>query len=130
MSVRTFSQTLCRLLLALSFLVFSLDCLGLINGYRSIGIRGLHDVEWMGVTVLCALIQFAAVWLMFGLRSRVVALLGLVLMIGLLLWFEALGVQTSYGSLQVVASAVLALPLFFLGGGRFALYRRGWADIV
>ncbi len=128
--VLTVSQTLCRLLLSLSFMVFGLDGLRLATGFRSIGTRGLHDVEWTGVVVLCALILFSAVWLLFGLRSRVVALIGLVMMVGLTLWFDTVGIQTTYGGLHIAASVVLALPLFFLGGGRFALYRRGWADLA
>jgi len=126
MTVLNVLHLLCRLLLALSFLVFALDGILISSLARQHGTGGLHEVEWAAVFVLSALLLFIVTWLLFGLRSRVVATIGLAIFAGQLFWFHSLGLDTSYGIAHLALSAVLALPLIVLGGGRFAIYRRGW----
>lgn len=117
---------LCRLLLALSFLVFAIDGLTIASVARHHGLSGFYQGEWIEVTILSALMMSISIWLVIGLRSRMVALLGLVIFAGLHLWFSALGLQTTYGVWHLAISSALAAPLLVLGGGRFAIYRRGW----
>lgn len=117
---------LCRLLLAFSFLVFALDGLAISFLSRQQGTGGIHQVEWAAVIVGSSLLMYAFIWLLFGLRTRVVTALGLALFAGQYAWFQSLGLQTGFGLGHLILSGVLALPLLFFGGGRFAIYRRGW----
>ena len=112
--------------MALSFLVFAIDGLRVSAFASQQGIAGLHQIEWTGVIVLSALLMFIAIWLIFGLRSRVVATMGLVIFAGQLAWFHTLGLHSGYCSWHLIISAALALPLWILGGGPFAISRRGW----
>lgn len=127
MTFLTLSHLFCRLLLALSFLVFALEGLSITAVASHHGTGGLHQIEWAGAIVVSGMLMFASTWLLFGLRSRVVAVFGLMLYSGQFLWFRAIGLDPSYGLTQLAFSAVLALPLLFLGGGPFAIYRRGWS---
>ncbi|WP_435259072.1 hypothetical protein ACSBLW_04685 [Thioclava sp. FR2] len=79
--------------------------------------------------VLHALMAVAAIWLIFGVRTRVVALFGLSCY-ATLFWLET---QNGFSTrleflvpLQIVA--LLALPLILFGGGHFSLYRAGWRN--
>ena len=120
------SHLACRMLLAFSFLVFALDGISLSDQARQHGTAGLHDIEWFAVITLSGLLMFVFIWLLFGLRTRVVSALGIVLFAGQFFWFRSLGLHTSYGVGHLAVSGILSLPLLFLGGGPFAIYRRGW----
>lgn len=126
MTLLNVAHLLCRLCLALSLLTFAIDGMAISAPALRSGTRGLHQIEWMAVITLSALLMVIAVWLIFGLRSRVVALLGLVIFAGQLFWFNALDLQTTYGVWHLVLSIGLAGPLLVLGGGYFAIYKRGW----
>ncbi|MGI3184904.1 hypothetical protein [Nioella aestuarii] len=126
MTILTLSHLLCRLLLAFSILVFALDGISVAALAQQQGTGGLHPIEWAAVFCLSGLLLFIFIWLLFGLQTRVMASLGLILFAGQLLWFERLGLQTQYGSAHLAITILLAFPLLILGGGRFAIYRRGW----
>lgn len=81
--------------------------------------------------LLHALMAMAAIWLIFGVRTRIVALLGLLFYAALWRLESQNGADGLLGylvPLQVVV--VLALPLILLGGGRFSLYRAGWRNLL
>lgn len=129
----TFGQILhllCRMLTAFLLTTASIEALAVIDLHWTVGTRGIHGVEWSAIIVLCALILSTAVWLLVGIRSRVVAMLGVALLCGLTLWFDAMEIQTVYGAWLAVAATATAVPLVLRGGGQFALYRRGWKRLA
>lgn len=78
----------------------------------------------------CALLATVGLWLLFGIRTRVVASLGAALAVALAVAVpEAMLVGTDplRGAL---AAMVLALPLVVFGGGRFSSYRGGWRRLL
>jgi len=130
MTILSAAQLFCRFLLSLVFLLLALDGLWISNWSRAHGIHGMHNVEWAAVTLLCSIILFAAVWLLFGVRTRVVALLGTLLSAGLVYWFAGFGIGSRFQLYLLLAACIATLPLLALGGGRFALYRRGWSQLT
>lgn len=77
--------------------------------------------------VLHALMLVAAIWVLFGIRTRIVALIGLAC-----LYADSLIIPLVPGFPErkvLFAVAILAaVPLIFFGGGRFSLYRAGWRN--
>ena len=84
-----------------------------------------------GEIAIHALLGTMAVWLAFGVRTRVIALAATVLLLGwdLLAPPDLLGAGPRVEVLTLVACA-LAAPLMVFGGGPRALYRRGWRDLL
>ncbi|QDC09577.1 hypothetical protein FHY55_10125 [Oceanicola sp. D3] len=75
-----------------------------------------------------ALLIVIAIWVAFGIRTRLVAAIGLTIYTGYTLsngGFEAdnlgIGIFVAFG---------LALPLIVAGGGAYALYRKGWSGLT
>lgn len=77
-----------------------------------------------------ALLLIVSIWLFFGVRTRVVALLGGALFVALLMTERLAIVETDAGRVLTVAVLSLALPLVVFGGGRFAVYARGWRNVL
>ena len=130
MSTLSVLQLFCRLLLSLSILVFALEGLSLIHWAHDVANYPVMQTEVWAVTLLCALLLLSALWLMVGLFSRLVASVALTLMLGQYLWFQSAGLSLSFGIIHLLVSLGLALPVLAMGGGRFALYRRGWQITV
>ena len=85
--------------------------------------RGRPD---LALSVIAGLVCIFAIWMLFGIRTRVAALAALVLWTG----WHALGRGIQDQTMMLVILAVLCLPLILRGGGTHALYRRGWSDLV
>ncbi|WP_164744711.1 hypothetical protein [Nioella ostreopsis] len=119
------THLLCRMLTAFLLTTGAIEALAVIDLHWSAGTRGIHGVEWTAIIVLCALILSTAVWLLVGIRSRAVAMLGAALLCGLTLWFDAMQIQTVYGAWLAIAAAATAVPVALFGGGQFAPYRKG-----
>ncbi|SLN39446.1 hypothetical protein ROJ8625_01848 [Roseivivax jejudonensis] len=84
----------------------------------------------IAAALLAGLMSVVAIWLAFGVRTRVVALLGLALYTGHLV---ALPGFTTVGTDEIVQLAVvaaLALPLIVFGGGRYSMVRAGWHNVI
>lgn len=110
--------------------MLALDGLWVNNWARERGLHGLHVLEWGTVTVLCALIFFSALWLLFGVRSRIMAMFGTAQAAGLVFWFHGLGLTTDFQVMLFLAAFLAAAPLMWLGGGHFSIYRRGWRTLT
>ncbi|MFZ5961764.1 hypothetical protein ACOXXX_02335 [Thalassococcus sp. BH17M4-6] len=90
-------------------------------------IAGDHII---GAAALCSLLTVVSLWLAFGVRTRVMALLGIALYIGLdglVPGFENL---STYALIELVVAVSLALPLIAYGGGRYCTYRGGWQNVI
>ena len=78
---------------------------------------------------LRALLAMIAIWLAFGIRTRVVALLGATLFLSA--HFFTLGFDMgSDRALVLSIIAAMAAPLVLLGGGRFAMFSKGWREVL
>ncbi|MGB8622286.1 MAG: hypothetical protein WCD16_05660 [Paracoccaceae bacterium] len=80
---------------------------------------------------LNALLLIISIWLLFGIRTRVVAVLGVALFTTLVLTGRSNVLLDLDGKIVVVAIFSLALPLVAFGGGRWRLYPKdGWHDVI
>jgi len=79
-------------------------------------------------TALLILLVVCASWLILGIRSRVVALIAttLVLVQSMVLH----GSATAMPPPEAVAMVLLTIVMLLEGGGRLALYRRGWREVI
>jgi len=84
------------------------------------------DAMSLALRVLLAVI---AIWLFFGVRTRVVALIGTTLFLAAHILPLGGGIEPGL-ALGLGCVIALTLPLLAFGGGRFALLSRGWADLV
>lgn len=84
----------------------------------------------MSAVVLGALMVVAAIWLLCGVRTRIVTLLAVALYTGyaLMLPPAEAGRPGTIAGLAIVAA--LALPLVAVGGARIGRSRSGWPDQV
>ncbi|MCC6306824.1 MAG: hypothetical protein IT545_16760 [Rhodobacteraceae bacterium] len=92
--------------------------------------RGLTAVDAGLALAASALLATVGLWLLFGIRTRVVAGLGAVLAGGLALAAPEIlhaGIAPLRGAL---AALVLALPLVVFGGGRWSSHNLGWRGLV
>lgn len=80
------------------------------------------------LTALASLLAVAAIWLLAGIRSRVIALLAAITLAAVDPAL-ALAAHPEMPDGVVLAALALALPVIFGGGGKWALYRRGWRDL-
>ena len=79
-------------------------------------------------TALVILLVVCAAWLVLGIRSRVVALIATVLV---LVQSTVLhGTALLMAPTEAIAMVLLTVVLLIEGGGRLALYHRGWREIV
>lgn len=84
----------------------------------------------LSTALICALLATVSIWLFFGVRTRVVALAGIMLYLGLSIVQPGLGssdMETMRSSTLVV---LLALPLVVFGGGKISLLRESWRGMV
>lgn len=84
----------------------------------------------LSTAMICALLAAISIWLVFGVRTRVVALLGLALYVGLEVvrpGLHAASYETIMNSTFVV---LLGLPLVLFGGGKFSMIRAGWRGAI
>ncbi|NAZ36952.1 hypothetical protein [Rubellimicrobium sp. CFH 75288] len=116
--------------MSLMLLVFRLILAGLLVVLAVPGLLGgAERADVAGLTpLLRGLLATVAVWLVFGIRTRVAASVGVVLAFALV--FLALPLDP-HGPAPLVAILVLgfALPPVCCGGGDFALHRGGWARL-
>ena len=76
---------------------------------------------------LAALSTFAAMWLLLGVRSRVVALMASLVHAGVVQWSSLHGHDVG---LMTTIVPLLAIPVLLCGGGAFAMQRGGWRGIL
>jgi uncharacterized membrane protein YphA (DoxX/SURF4 family) len=80
--------------------------------------------------VLHGLLLTISIWLVFGVRTRVVALLGAMLYLAYALYSKSVALVPDDVSVQVLLVAILAAPLVAFGGGQYSLYKKGWQNIL
>ena len=100
---------------------------GSVSTLHEVGLFLLHDLKDLTIGGLLFLI---AVWIAFGMRTRIMSLLAL----GLTTMVYLVGPQTAAlagdGLWVPITTALIAIPLIGFGGGRFSLWRGGWRDIL
>ncbi len=84
----------------------------------------------LAAAALSSLLAIVCVWLAFGVRTRVMALLGLALYLGLALLVPGLQALNPVRLMELTFVVLLALPLIAFGGGRFCVYRGGWQNVI
>lgn len=84
----------------------------------------------LAASALCVLLTTVSVWLVFGVRTRVVALLGLALFIGLEVVHPGLNATSPDALMNSAYVALLGLPLVLFGGGRFSMIQAGWREVL
>ncbi|EBA09008.1 hypothetical protein [Sagittula stellata] len=77
-------------------------------------------------TILSGLLWLIAASLMFGVRTRMVAALGLTTYAAMALLLPGLDRMTAQPYLSAAIVACLALPVILAGGGDHSLVRGGW----
>ncbi|MDQ1848241.1 hypothetical protein Q9299_08065 [Gemmobacter fulvus] len=82
------------------------------------------------LVALNAVLVTIAIWLVFGVRTRVVTLIGLTLYLAAMFLHLRASLVAEVAMAEVLAVVLMALPLILLGGGRFALYRAGWKEVL
>ncbi|MCR8547087.1 hypothetical protein M4578_04560 [Salipiger sp. P9] len=80
--------------------------------------------------LLCTLLATVSIWLLFGVRTRIVALMGLALYIGLEVVNPGLNQASTDTLLNSAFVVLLALPLVIFGGGKFSMLRAGWRGAI
>lgn len=96
---------------------------------------GTHLDPFIGMSfgllvVLNAVLGTVAIWLVFGVRTRVVTLIGLTLYLAAMYIHIRSSLVVEVALAEVLVVMALALPLILRGGGRFALYRAGWKEVL
>lgn len=87
----------------------------------------LSDIRNLVVAMLFVLI---AVWLMFGIHTRVMALISAALLVAFHFAVSRCPMVLTPETLHVMIAVFFATPLIFLGGGKFSLLRAGWSRLV
>lgn len=80
--------------------------------------------------VVGALLVLIAVWIAFGLRTRVMALLAAAIAITFHFATAYNPLTVTSETLPMLLTLIAALPLIAIGGGRFSLWRGGWREIL
>ncbi|MEY8841350.1 hypothetical protein AB9K41_20165 [Cribrihabitans sp. XS_ASV171] len=75
--------------------------------------------------LISGLCLWAAIWLVLGICSRILAVWGLALSLMLVLTTHETAAFTQH-MVEFAIAALLALPVIFRGGGAFSLHSRGW----
>tara|TARA_Y100000815_G_C13329660_1_gene495465 strand:- start:1491 stop:1910 length:420 start_codon:yes stop_codon:yes gene_type:complete len=124
------AQSLDRLILALIFASYAYSGLNLsVRTASASDLAMLSPDHSIATIALRALLATVTIWLFFGVRTRVMALIGLVLYVTSV----ALQHTASNGQMELnlwlLTVPLLSLPLILFGGGRFSLYRAGWKGI-
>jgi uncharacterized membrane protein YphA (DoxX/SURF4 family) len=87
----------------------------------------LSDIRNMGVGSLFFLI---AIWLTFGIRTRVMAALGAALVLAFHFAVAHEPLRLDQTALLTLFTVIMAMPLIVWGGGRFSLWRGGWGNLL
>lgn len=115
-----------RLALSLAFMVIALNSLSVTHAARHDGGVWIRQEEWIGVVMLCAVVLFAATWLIFGLRCHTVCGIGLALVTGQQLWLLGLGLDNGLNLVTGGLCLFLALLVGLLGRLAPPRTSRGW----
>ncbi|MBS8227408.1 hypothetical protein [Vannielia litorea] len=75
-----------------------------------------------------ALLIVIAIWIAFGIRTRLVAAIGLTIYTGYTL--ASGGFEADNLGIGVIVAFGLALPLIVAGGGAYSMYRKGWSGLT
>lgn len=118
---------LSRVLLAAVFAAHAILGVDRVAEANLTGLGLLRDNELLSLA-LRALLATIAIWLLFGIRTRVVALLGAVLFFSAQLLTQGFHPSADARSVLIIV-AIISLPLILRGGGRFAMLSRGWRDV-
>ncbi|GGL65540.1 hypothetical protein GCM10011392_20300 [Wenxinia marina] len=87
---------------------------------------GSRSLQGPAEIAIGAMLAVAGIWLLFGVRTRVMAVIATVLISG---HAVLVGAATPVPDAMPLLAAVLSLPLALFGGGPFALYSKGWREI-
>ncbi|SIN91167.1 hypothetical protein [Vannielia litorea] len=85
-------------------------------------------VETFQFIAVNALLIVIAIWVAFGIRTRLVTAIGLVIYAGYTI--SSGGLEADNLGIGIFVAFGLALPLLAAGGGAFALYRKGWSGLT
>ena len=91
---------------------------------------GASHLPTLASLALHGLLLVVSIWLFFGVRTRVVALLGSLLYVGYALYQSSAEVVPTDVSVPVLLVAILAAPLIAFGGGDFSMYKKGWQGVL
>ncbi|MCO6382039.1 MAG: hypothetical protein JXQ91_03330 [Vannielia sp.] len=75
-----------------------------------------------------ALLIVIAIWVAFGIRTRLVSAIGLTLYTGYTL--ASGSYEADNLGIGIFVALGLALPLIVAGGGAYAMYRKGWSGLA
>ena len=86
----------------------------------------LPPVQSVFNAAIAGMLTLTALWLAFGFRTRMAAMIGAALFAGKVLLLPGFGNATDDAIGNLILVAILALPLMLSGGGRYSLLRGGW----
>ncbi|SEL58843.1 hypothetical protein SAMN05444413_11183 [Roseivivax marinus] len=84
----------------------------------------------LGAAALSGLMTVVAIWLVFGIRTRVVATLGTALYVGHITMLPGFGAVDATILAELALVGAIALPSILFGGGRFSMVRAGWSNVI
>ena len=93
----------------------------------SVFLLQLSDIRNLVVAMLFVLI---GVWIMFGIHTRVMALISAALLVTFHFAVSRNPMMLTPETQQVMIAVLFAIPLIFLGGGKFSLLRAGWSRLI
>ncbi|MCL4189271.1 MAG: hypothetical protein KJZ85_16850 [Rhodobacteraceae bacterium] len=123
-------RTLLGALLLVVALGNTLVPLGLRAVGRTIPVGELTAIDASLKLAACALLATVGLWLLFGIRTRVVASLGAALAVGLAVAAPESMLAGADPLRGALGALVLASPLVVFGGGRWSAYRKGWRGVL
>ncbi|AJE47310.1 hypothetical protein [Celeribacter indicus] len=84
----------------------------------------------LGPLTLSLLLVMIALWIGMGMRTRVMALLAVLLTLASHFVSAPMPLALNGDLMLPLVVTLLALPLIAFGGGRFSFWRGGWRDLV
>ena len=101
----------------------------MIAAEASTGATGYQTpIDFTQFVAIHALPIVIAIWIAFGVRTRLVTALGLALYTGYTLATHS--PETGAIGLGLFIAFGLALPLIAAGGGSYSIYRKGWSGLA
>lgn len=85
-------------------------------------------IETAQFIAMNALLVVVAIWVAFGIRTRLVTAIGLTLYTGYTLANG--GIEADNLGIGIFVAVGLALPLLVAGGGAYSMYRKGWSGLT
>lgn len=81
---------------------------------------------------ITAMLTFCGLWVLFGIRTRVSALVGTLVVVGCAFLGPVHPVPVFSTALQIGAVGLILalLPPLVCGGGKWCLYQRSWGDLL